>query len=242
MTTTTMTTTGRLAADGVVDRLRTSVLDGRRRPGDRLDETRLGKELDVSRNTLREAFRVLAHEHLVEHRPNRGVFVRRLSTAEARDVYRTRRLLECGALREAAQRRAESADLSAAQRNSFERQWASSLGRLEAGVAAGRAGREAGDWEAVGTANGGFHLALAALAGNDVIDRTLRSLLTEMRLLFVVVGSAREVHEPYVDDNARICALVASDELVRAAIVLEDYLLRAERHLVGLYGAHDDPA
>lgn len=225
------------ALDAVVDRLRQSVLEGRRRPGDRLDETRLGRELGVSRNTLREAFRVLAHEHLLEHRPHRGVFVRRLGPREAHDVYATRRLLECGALREAAVRAAETGtDPARAQR--FRTEWEPLVAEVGAAVAAGERARAADDWEAVGTANGRFHLALARLAGNDVVDRTLRGLLTEMRLLFVEVDGARQVHEPYLEDNARIAALVLGGDLVRAAVVLEEYLLRAERHLVGLHASH----
>jgi len=54
----------KLAAGGLVDAVRTTILDGGLRPGTRLDETRLGVQFEVSRNTLREAFRVLAHEHL----------------------------------------------------------------------------------------------------------------------------------------------------------------------------------
>ncbi len=219
------------ALDAVVDRLRQSVLDGERRPGDRLDETRLGRELGVSRNTLREAFRVLAHEHLLEHRPHRGVFVRRLGPREAHDVYVTRRLLECGALREAASRVAVAASDPQAQQ-ALSAEWAPHLAELADAVRAGERAAAADDWDAVGTANGRVHLALARLAGNDVVDRTLRGLLTEMRLLFVDVASARAVHEPYLADNARIAGLVAAGDLVRAAVALEEYLLRAERHLV----------
>ena len=225
----------RLAADAVVDTLRAAILGGRLGPGDRLDETTLVGRLDVSRNTLREAFRVLAHEHLVEHLPNRGVFVRRLTVKEARDVYRTRRLLECGALKEAALRRATTPSLDAAQRQLFEIDWQHSVSAIRGAVNAGvRAAADAA-WEALGTANGEFHLALATLADNDVIDRTLRSLLTEMRLLFLVADEARDVHERYLEDNVHVAFLVEAGELVRASIVLEEYLLRAEQHLVGRY-------
>ncbi|WP_295701957.1 GntR family transcriptional regulator [Lapillicoccus sp.] len=233
---------GKLAAGALVDALRATILDGGLRPGTRLDETRLGAQFEVSRNTLREAFRVLAHEHLVEHLPNRGVFVRRPSVREARDVYETRRLLECGALREAAVRRAAwcgepDPDGSTRERH-LQHHWETSVLAVVDAAERGWRASESGDWDEVGSANGQFHLALATLADNDVILRTLRSLVTEMRLLFLVVAAAREVHEPYLEDNRRIASLVASGELVRAAILLEDYLLRAERHLVGLYATH----
>jgi len=229
---------GKLAAEAVVDTLRATIFDGKLRPGDRLDETTWVTRLDISRNTLREGFRVLAHEHLVEHLPNRGVFVRRLSPKEARDVYRTRRLLECGALHESAHRLAAVPSLSPTDRQAFEDDWQSSLSAIRAAVDAGVRAEADADWGAVGTANGRFHLALAGLAGNDVIDRTLRSLLTEIRLLFLVVAAAQDVHERYLDDNLHVTALVEAGELVRASIALEDYLLRAEQHLVGRYAAH----
>lgn len=218
------------AVSSLVEDLRDDVFDGRFRPGDRLDEVTLGRRFGVSRNTLREAFRVLAQDHLVEHLPNRGVFVRRLSVEEARDVYRARRIVECGALRDAAVSRLNPSD-------EYRQVWDGGLRRMKAALEASRSAEAAGDWDAVGSANSAFHLALVALAGNHVIDRTMRHILTEMRLLFLVVASAREVHEPYIEPNAQIAGLVEMGELVRASVVLEDYLFRAEAHLVSVYEA-----
>jgi DNA-binding GntR family transcriptional regulator len=228
----------KLAVDGVVNALRSLILDGHYGPGDRLDESTLVARLDVSRNTLREAFRILAYEHIVEHLPNRGVFVRHLTLDEARDVYQTRRLLECGALREAAQRRVIAESLSTRQKQAFEHDWQNSVALIRRAVQTGMEARAVGDWDGVGMANGQFHLALAGLADNDVISRTVGNLIVEMRLLFLVVGGARDVHEAYLGDNMHIAALVDRGELIRASIALEDYLLRAEQHLVGHYSKY----
>ena len=214
------------------------ILDGQYGPGDRLDESTLVGRLDVSRNTLREAFRVLAYEHIVEHLPNRGVFVRYLTLDEARDVYRTRRLLECGALREAAQRRLGAESMRSRQRQVFENDWHDSVAAIRRAVQVGIEARIVDDWDGVGTANGQFHLALARLAGNDVISRTMRGLIAEMRLLFLVVGGVQDVHEAYLDDNIHIAALIERGELIRASIALEEYLLRAEQEVVGRYSGY----
>lgn len=223
------------AAESVVETLRTSIMVGEAGPGDRLVEATLVAQLDVSRNTVREAFRLLAHEGLVEHIANRGVFVRRPSPSEARDVYRTRRILECGALRDAAVRRAERALLPPEQQAAFDEAWDATVAGVRAAVQAGLAAQRAGDWDALGTANGEFHLALARLADNRKIDQLLRTALIEMRLLFVTVAAAQDVHERYLADNQHILALVEAGDLLRAGLALEDYLLRAERHLVGRY-------
>lgn len=227
------------ATENIVDALRSMVLQGRTNPGERLDEQSLGARLQVSRNTLREAFRILGHEHIVEHIPNRGVFVRRLTVDEAHEVYQTRRLLECGALREAAVLHCEATLPGSRRRGDFEYWWQERLSTLRAALQAGFVALDRGDFEAMGTANGELHLALASLAHNNVLDRTLRTLLTEMRLLFVVVADPREVHEPYLQRNAHLHDLVAAGSISRAAIYLEGYLLDAETSLVEMYARHE---
>ncbi|MGW7005548.1 GntR family transcriptional regulator [Streptomyces sp. NPDC054933] len=86
----------------VADVLRGRIAAGALRSGTRLSEEALGAALGVSRNTLREAFRVLAHERLVVHEMNRGVFVRSLGPADVADIYLTRRALETAGVRAAA--------------------------------------------------------------------------------------------------------------------------------------------
>jgi DNA-binding GntR family transcriptional regulator len=56
----------------IVERLRAMILDGDLRPGQRLPELRLCKSLGVSRTPLREAFKLLASDGLIELRPHRG--------------------------------------------------------------------------------------------------------------------------------------------------------------------------
>jgi DNA-binding GntR family transcriptional regulator len=53
-------------------RMRTMIIRGELPPGSQTQETRLSKELGVSRTPLREAMKVLAAEGLIELRPNRS--------------------------------------------------------------------------------------------------------------------------------------------------------------------------
>ena len=85
-------------AEETASRLRNDITGGALPPGQRLSETRLAADLGVSRNTLREVFRLLTREGLLRHEPNRGVFVAVPSMASIVDIYRVRRLIEVPAL------------------------------------------------------------------------------------------------------------------------------------------------
>lgn len=84
--------------------LKDGILFGRYAPGQRLIEADLTRELGVSRGPLREAFRKLSAEGLVESVPNRGAMVRRLSHRETQELFQIRGALEVLAARLAAQR------------------------------------------------------------------------------------------------------------------------------------------
>src|SRR3546814_11928746 len=67
--------------------LKEQILDGSLAPGQRLISRDLIEELGISRGPLREAFRRLAADRLIELFPNRGAVVRRLSRrSDARRV------------------------------------------------------------------------------------------------------------------------------------------------------------
>lgn len=74
--------------------LRQMIADGTLTPGERLIERELCERFGTSRSTVREAFRELESERLVEVVPGRGPIVATLSTKSIRDLYAVRHLLE----------------------------------------------------------------------------------------------------------------------------------------------------
>jgi DNA-binding GntR family transcriptional regulator len=83
--------------------LKSRILEGRLVPGQRLISRDLVEQLGISRGSLREAFRRLEADGLVDVVPNRGAVVRSLSAAEVAHVYQIREALEGYAARMAAQ-------------------------------------------------------------------------------------------------------------------------------------------
>jgi DNA-binding GntR family transcriptional regulator len=78
----------------VVDAMRKAIVEGRLAPGSRLIERELIDMIGVSRTVIREALRQLESESIVETIPNKGPIVRRLTRAEAVDLYAIRSVLE----------------------------------------------------------------------------------------------------------------------------------------------------
>jgi DNA-binding GntR family transcriptional regulator len=78
----------------VVDALRNAIIEGRLPPGSRLVERELIAMTGVSRTVIREALRQLESEGVIETIPNKGPIVRKLTLAEAKDLYLIRSVLE----------------------------------------------------------------------------------------------------------------------------------------------------
>ncbi|MFE9569955.1 GntR family transcriptional regulator [Streptomyces sp. NPDC006692] len=204
-------------AERVADILRGRIAEGYFPPGERLAEDAIGKALGVSRNTLREAFRLLTHERLLVHELNRGVFVRVLAVEDVTDIYRTRRLVECAVVQGLGEPPYP-------------------LEGLDAAVAGGERAAEQGDWTGVSTANIHFHRELVALAGSARTDELMRGVLAELRLAFHVVDDPRRLHQPYLVRNREILEALRAGERVAAGRLLAGYLDDSRAQLVEAYG------
>ncbi|WP_376785061.1 GntR family transcriptional regulator [Achromobacter insolitus] len=95
---------GRTLPATVAGQLRERIIQGEFPPGARLNERALCDLLGVSRTPLREAFRVLAAEGLVQIEPNRGAQVVALSVANIREAFEVIGGLEAMSCRLASER------------------------------------------------------------------------------------------------------------------------------------------
>jgi DNA-binding GntR family transcriptional regulator len=78
----------------LAERLRDMIIEGELPAGTRLNERALCDRFGASRTPLREAFRLLAAEHLVELQPNRGAQVVCLSANDVRESFEVMGALE----------------------------------------------------------------------------------------------------------------------------------------------------
>ena len=78
----------------VFQKLREDIRSGRYREHEELKEVAIGEELGVSRTPVREAFRQLELEGLIQIVPNRGAYVTGITAKDVKDIYMIRSLLE----------------------------------------------------------------------------------------------------------------------------------------------------
>lgn len=206
----TATSTTASLAEDTAARLRAQVTGGALVPGQRLSEARLAADLEISRNTLREVFRLLTREGILRHEPNRGVFVATPSMASILDIYRVRRLIEIPALAHA---------------------WPghAALGRMRAAVERADRLHTTSDWQGVGSANMEFHQAIVALTDSPRLIGFFTHIIAELRLAFGLLRSPEQLHRPYIARNAQILERLTAEDPAGAATLLEDYLNQSER-------------
>ncbi len=87
--------------DQAAQELKTAILQGRLKEGDRLHQVALAKQLGLSPIPLREALRQLENEGFVTLEPYHGAVVRKTTPEELVDLTETRLVLEALALRSA---------------------------------------------------------------------------------------------------------------------------------------------
>jgi len=204
-------------AEAVAEVLRAQIAEGRLRPGTQLREEHIAGAMEVSRNTVRESFRLLGHARLVEHALHRGVFVRTVGPDEIRAMYRTRRIVEPLGLV-----RVDAHGVTALHEI---------LQRAESAVSQG-------DWSAVGTADIDFHRQVVAGCDSVHLAAMFEGLLAELRLAFLRLPDARALHEPFLQRNRRLLVLLEAVDLEAAVAELDDYLVTAEANLLEAVREH----
>jgi DNA-binding GntR family transcriptional regulator len=200
-------------ADRLARRIRTLLISGELVPGQRLSEAAFSDRFDVSRNSLREAFRLLTKDGLLRHEANRGVFVAVPSMASIIDIFRVRRMLECGALRRAWRQHP-------------------AVRAMREAVDMGHRQREEGNWLAVAGANMAFHAAVIDLSDSARLTEFYERIAAELRLCFGLLKDPEHLHAPFVDMNDAIVTLLEEGRPEDAAAQMETYLDLAERTML----------
>jgi GntR family transcriptional regulator of vanillate catabolism len=216
----------------VMDQIREAILDGSVSAGERINEVRFSRTLDVSRTPVRAALQALAGEGLLDYAPNRGFTVREFPLDAIVDAYEIRASLEGVAARFAAERR-----LSPEERTIIERSLVAGDRLLE------RGSFEPGDLTIYRGINGDFHDTLLSAARNRMLAEMIRICH------HVPMSSSRNIvafEHRYVrrrhDDHHRIYEAVMAREPHRAEILMREHVSGVKASLVKSLSERKDQA
>jgi DNA-binding GntR family transcriptional regulator len=178
-------------------RLRERLMAGGHHPGDRLTELGICEDLGMSRTPVREALRRLQSDGLVTS-TGRGVVVSSLSPEEMLHATQLHGALDALAAKLAATAQ-KSGELSPAQLKELK----NASRRVEERA-------EAGDARGVWRANLDFHLLLARLSGNPLLEDALERIWTRFAIVSLSNISHREDLAPRHHDEI-VSAIVDGD-------------------------------
>lgn len=188
-------------------------------PGAKLNEIELSNRYGISRPPLREAFRKLEYENLVENVPRKGTYVTEISKEDCEQVYFTRRMLERAAIDAIAQN--ENRNLTVIHQF------------MDGGLAAAAPRQD--DAPAILTYYNelaGFHWKLVEASANRWLVHCYRSIeatLARYQIIYVAIPGTRQ---PSVKCHEDILRLMEDEKFQEAKECLDAHILETYHLLI----------
>jgi DNA-binding GntR family transcriptional regulator len=193
----------------VADGLTAMILSGGLKPGERLRESLLAENLGLSRNTVREAVRIVQAGGLIRHRANQGAIVWDPTDAEIMDVYNARYHLETTAARSISE--------------------STSLDEVHAAMEEFRAVLKSGDPFKIVEKDLAVHSAIVGILGSQKLRTFYQQLVTELRyFMFVLSIEHHEYEDPdsLEAEHQNIVDALDSRDPVLAEKVISDTIIQ----------------
>ena len=198
--------------------LRERIIKGEYQIGEKLKETQIASELKVSRTPIREAFRILKDEGLIEYRKNRGCFARGFTQRDIDDIYAVRKALEVLAVEWAAKSITpqQLADLQ----NQLELMEFYLLRK---------------DSRQVAPLNKGFHDTIYEAAGSRFMAQVLRSYKGYIDDTRKVVLYDQQCQKEILQEHTRIYEALAEGDAEKAKKAMSDHLDQSKHRAERIY-------
>jgi DNA-binding GntR family transcriptional regulator len=200
----------------VYRQLREMILKNELKPGEKLLQEKLAASLGVSRTPLLKALRMLEHEFLVESIPRRGMFVKKLSVEEMKEIYDVREAFECMAIKLAAEK------ITPSQLGKLRKLWKPFEGKTKM------------DAKAYLSADEAFHEMLFDIAGNNTLRKAYNLTFVQSRI--VQLGLMRPPEETLPEHLGMIAALEKRDAGL-AVKVMGRHIANSREHISNKFGS-----
>lgn len=200
-------------ADQVAGILRQRILEGELRPGAPLLEIPLATSLGVSRNTMREAMRILSLEGLLKRNIHRGVVVAQLSLQDVEEIYHLRRMLEIPAVL-----------IVNIPGTEILEELRRAVDRYEQAV-------RAKDWSTAVSSDLQIHSCLIRFHGNRRLESFYEKVISELRMGMVLVDRSHDHPLGLIPVHRKLYQLLSAGKLKQCAALLAQHLDDSESRL-----------
>jgi DNA-binding GntR family transcriptional regulator len=176
--------TGDAAKHAIYKRIRTDIISGRKKPGERLAIDILKNEFGTSVTPVRDALQMLSQEALVTIKPRSGYYVTLVTLKELNDMLAVREILELAAVERAAEKITNE-----------------ELAMLEK-VHAGYTDDEDETYARYTQENKNFHCLVAMASRNHELARQIGLLHDRLARFMIIVRSGKymaEIHGRLID-------------------------------------------
>ena len=195
------------------EKIKSDILAGKYKPGQRLLEKELSEDLEVSRTPIRDALVRLEEEGLVTMKPHRGVFVRKLTRKDIQDYYQTRAVLEGLGAQLAANHITDEAKVILQDY----------MKKMESILSAER--NE--DDKAIVDVNDDFHSYIFQLADNAILDKMRRTLASPIALIRSTSWINKERKYEVFQEHIEITEAILNKDPVLAKERAEEHIYKA---------------
>ena len=200
----------------ISDVVRERILSGEYEIGEKIKENQIATELSVSRTPIREAFKLLENEGLIDYIPNRGCFAKGFTKRDVEDIYAVREALE---------------ELAVAW--SCERIIPDEIKALEEQCDMMEFYIQKNDVKKVLELNSGFHDLIYASARSRFLAQVLRSYKAYIDKSRKIAAYEQPYLESIIQEHRVILEAIKARDKVRAVAAMKSHLIasqqRAER-------------
>ena len=180
-----------LLADRAYEELRDRLVTLQIKPGEPIDEDRLGADLEMGRTPIREAIKRLSLENLVTVFPRRGTFAAEINIKDLAQITEVRAVLEARAAALAAERLTDAA-----------------REELTALIEELRASRGADDMNALMTLDTRIHRFIYRACANPFLEQTLyRYFNLSLRIWYLVIDQLPHLFQRVHEHEAMLLAI-----------------------------------
>lgn len=192
----------------ITEDIRKAILQGKLKPGDRLREVEISKQMGVSRGPVREAMRMLEQEGLLYSHPYKETMVAEISGEEVLEVLIPIRLtIEQFALRKG---------LPHIQQDDIE--------RLSGFVDEMKEGARQKNLARIVECDLAFHEHLVGIAKMNNLMTIWTSIYNQMRLHFIMQGQSYEDYNELWKDHKKLLQVVKEGDMEQIAQELKQHI------------------